>query len=175
MIHYCTKKQANAIPCSLYISNRARKFQNTLFQLSNINITTNKQVLNICTKLTAPCWVLLGVHIHSQQPVLYSIQRFMKICSNYSPPFPRTNHSNTEISEFIIISWYIKKWYKRSRLAHLKKENWIKFRCLNLVYMIALKPLPLWKLNSTRMAHFKDSIFSLASGASSFTLVIYDL
>ena len=104
MIHYCTKKQANAIPCSLYISNRARKFQNTLFQLSNINITTNKQVLNTCTKLTAPCWMLLGVHIHSQQPMLYSIQRFMKICSNYSPPFPRTNHSNTEIPKLIIIS-----------------------------------------------------------------------
>lgn len=76
MIHYCTKKQANAISCSLYLSNRARKFQNTLLQTFNINIITNKHVLNTCTTLKAPCWMLFGVHIHSQLPVLYSIQTF---------------------------------------------------------------------------------------------------
>lgn len=89
MIHYCTKKQANAIQVLCTFQKGARKFKNTLLQLFNISITTSKHILNTCTTLTAPCWMLLGVHIHSQLPVLYSIQRFYeKYAVINRHPFP---------------------------------------------------------------------------------------
>lgn len=56
-----------------------------------------------------------------------------------------------------------------------KRKYWIKRLDTLIWYIIALKSWVLWIWNYTSMVHFTGYIFSLASGVSSFTLVIYDL
>lgn len=164
MTHCYPKKQANAVPYSSCISNRARNVR-ILPSLYNISIAPRTPEYLHYTDSGFAC------HGHA----LRDMNALWKMCCNYALPFTRANHSDAQIACWLPSVNMIKIRHKimnshRKKILPKKKNG-----SSDLAYK-GFKILgTLWLLNYTMMAHFAGYISALDSGASSIMLVIYDL
>lgn len=159
MTHCYPKKQANAIPYSSCISNRARNVRILPF-LYNISIAPRTTEYLLYTDSG------FARHEHAQ----CDTNALWKMCCNYALPFTRANHSDAQVASWLPSVDMIKIWHKIMKIH--RKKILPKKKMDPLIRHI--KALKSWG-HYTMMAHFAGYISALDSGASSIMLVIYDL
>lgn len=109
MTHCYPKKQANAIPYSLCISNRARNVRILPF-LYNISIAPRTTEYLLYTDSG------FASHEHAQ----CDTNALWKMCCNYALPFTRANHSDAQVASWLPSVDMIKIWHKIMKI-HRKK------------------------------------------------------